>query len=44
MLNLIKRTHWLRLGVTPVFGALRGVSLLRLRFPDRTAGAKLVVG
>jgi NitT/TauT family transport system permease protein len=33
VLNLIKRTHWLRLGVTPVFGALRGVSLLPLRFP-----------
>jgi NitT/TauT family transport system permease protein len=33
VLNLIKRTHWLRLGVTPVFGALRGVSLLRLGFP-----------
>ncbi len=33
VLNLIKRTHWLRLGVTPVFGALRGVGLLRLRFP-----------
>src|SRR5580700_7981287 len=34
VLNLIKRTHWLRLGVTPVFGALRGVGLLRLRFPE----------
>ena len=33
VLNLIKRTHWLRLSVTPVFGALRGVSLLPLRFP-----------
>src|SRR5271170_8027308 len=33
VLNLIKRTHWLRLGVTPVFVALRGVSLLPLRLP-----------
>src|SRR6516164_3655248 len=33
VLNLIKRTHWLRLGVTPVFAALRGVSLLPFRFP-----------
>ena len=33
MLNLIKRTHWLRLGVTPIFAALRGASLLPLRFP-----------
>jgi NitT/TauT family transport system permease protein len=33
VLNLIKRTHWLRLGVTPIFGALRGVSFLSLRFP-----------
>jgi len=38
VLNLIKRTHWLRLGVTPVFGALRGVGLLRLRFPDVLPG------
>jgi NitT/TauT family transport system permease protein len=37
-LNLIKRTHWLRLGVTPVFGALRGVSLLPLRFPTGSTG------
>ena len=33
MLNLIKRTHWLRLGVTPIFAALRGVSLLPVRLP-----------
>jgi NitT/TauT family transport system permease protein len=33
VLNLIKRTHWLRLGVTPVFAALRGVSLLPIRLP-----------
>jgi NitT/TauT family transport system permease protein len=33
VLNLIKRTHWLRLGVTPIFAALRGASLLQLRFP-----------
>jgi NitT/TauT family transport system permease protein len=34
VLNLIKRTHWLRLGVTPVFAALRGVSLLPFRLPS----------
>ena len=33
VLNLIKRTHWLRLGVTPIFAALRGVSLLPVRLP-----------
>jgi NitT/TauT family transport system permease protein len=40
VLNLIKRTHWLRLSVTPVFGALRGVSLLPLRFPTGFAARK----
>jgi NitT/TauT family transport system permease protein len=33
VLNVIKRTHWLRLGVTPVFGALRSVGLWSVRFP-----------
>ena len=33
VLNLIKRTHWLRLGITPIFAALRGVSLLPVRLP-----------
>jgi NitT/TauT family transport system permease protein len=33
VLNVIKRTHWLRLGVTPVFGALRSVSLWPVRLP-----------
>ena len=33
VLNLIKRTHWLRLGVTPIFAALRRVSLLPVRLP-----------
>src|SRR5271168_3443815 len=33
VLNLIKRTHWLRVGVTPAFAALRSVSLLPLRLP-----------
>ena len=42
VLNLIKRTHWLRLGVTPIFAALRGVGLWPAAFPDRRAGAKLV--
>ena len=40
VLNLIKRTHWLRLGVTPIFAALRGVSLLPVRLPT-IAAAKL---
>ncbi len=34
VLSLIKRTHWLRLGVTPVLAALRSASLLPLRFPS----------
>jgi NitT/TauT family transport system permease protein len=33
VLNLIKRTHWLRRGVTPVFGALRSVSLWPVSLP-----------
>jgi len=33
MLDLIKRTHWLRLGFAPIAGALRAVSFLPLRFP-----------
>ncbi len=37
VLNLVKRTHWLRLGVTPIFATLRGVSLLPLRLPTVAA-------
>jgi NitT/TauT family transport system permease protein len=33
VLNLIKRTHWLRLGSAPVFAALRSISLWPVRFP-----------
>jgi NitT/TauT family transport system permease protein len=33
VLSLMKRTHWIRLGILPIFAALRSVSLLRLRFP-----------
>src|SRR6202046_1120576 len=33
VLNLIKRTHWLRLGFAPILGALRSVSLWPLGFP-----------
>src|SRR5271154_130291 len=33
VLNLIKRTHWLRLGVGPVFSAFRSISLWPARFP-----------
>jgi NitT/TauT family transport system permease protein len=33
VLNLIKRTHWLRLGFAPILGTLRSISLWPLRFP-----------
>ncbi len=33
VLNLIKRTHWLRLGSAPLFAALRSMSLWPVRFP-----------
>jgi len=33
VLNLIKRTHWLRLGSAPVLAALRSISLWSVRFP-----------
>jgi NitT/TauT family transport system permease protein len=33
VLDLIKRTHWLRLGFTPISAALRSFSFLPLRFP-----------
>ena len=32
VLNLIKRTHWLRLGFAPIFRVLRSISLWPLRF------------
>src|SRR5580692_11417598 len=40
VLNLVKRTHWLRLGVSPVFAALRSVSLWPVRFPTITPPQK----
>jgi NitT/TauT family transport system permease protein len=40
VLNLVKRTHWLRLGVSPVFAALRSVSLWPARFPTITPPQK----
>src|SRR5271168_2511508 len=40
VLNLVKRTHWLRLGVSPVFAALRSVSLWPVRFPTITPAQK----
>jgi NitT/TauT family transport system permease protein len=40
VLNLIKRTHWLRLGVSPALAALRSVSLWPLRFPTIAAAQK----
>jgi NitT/TauT family transport system permease protein len=33
VLNLLQRTHWVRLAARPVFEVLRGVSLLSIRFP-----------
>ena len=33
VLNLIKRTYWLRLGSAPVLAALRSISLWSVRFP-----------
>jgi NitT/TauT family transport system permease protein len=33
VLNLIKRTHWLRLGSAPVVAGLRSISLWPVRFP-----------
>ncbi len=33
VLNLLRRTHWIRLGVLPIFAALRSASLWPLRFP-----------
>ena len=37
VLNLLQRTHWLRLAFRPVFEGLRGISLLPIRFPRRLA-------
>jgi NitT/TauT family transport system permease protein len=42
VLDLVKRTHWIRLGVIPIFEALRGVSLLPVRFP-RMASATAAI-
>jgi NitT/TauT family transport system permease protein len=33
VLNLIKRTHWLKLGFAPISGALRSLSFLPIGFP-----------
>ncbi len=33
VLDVMKRTHWIRLGIVPIFAALRSVSLMPLRFP-----------
>ena len=33
VLNILQRTHWVRLASHPVFAALRGVSLLPIRVP-----------
>lgn len=33
VLNILRRTHWLRLAARPFFGWLRGLALLPVRFP-----------
>ncbi|MFY9969842.1 MAG: ABC transporter permease subunit [Roseiarcus sp.] len=33
VLNLLQRTHWVRLGAGPIFEALRSISLLPIRVP-----------
>jgi NitT/TauT family transport system permease protein len=40
VLNLIKRTYWLRLGSAPILGALRSISLWPVRFPTLAAAQK----
>ncbi len=40
VLNLIKRTHWLRLGSAPFFAALRSISLWPVRFPTLAPARK----
>src|SRR5271156_2227371 len=40
VLNLIKRTHWLRLGSAPILAALRSISLWPVRFPTLAAAQK----
>ena len=40
VLNLIKRTHWLRLGFAPILGALRSISLWPVRFPAMAPAQK----
>ena len=35
VLDILQRTHWVRLGFRPVFKGLRSVSLLRIAFPAR---------
>jgi NitT/TauT family transport system permease protein len=41
VLNLLSRTHWIRMGSRPVFEALRSVSLLRIGFPRAVAPISL---
>ena len=40
VLNLIKRTHWLRLGSAPVVAGLRSISLWPVRFPTIASARK----
>jgi NitT/TauT family transport system permease protein len=40
VLNLIKRTYWLRLGSAPILGALRSISLWPVRFPTLAPAQK----
>ena len=38
VLDLVKRTHWIRLAIVPIFAALRSASLARLRLPRLPLG------
>jgi NitT/TauT family transport system permease protein len=33
VLNLLQRTHWVRMAFRPIFAAFRSITLLRIRFP-----------
>jgi NitT/TauT family transport system permease protein len=44
VLNLIKRTHWLKLGFAPIAAALRGASFWPIRLPGMTGQRSLKAG
>jgi NitT/TauT family transport system permease protein len=41
VLELLQRTHWIRLGVRPIFAALRSATFWPLRLPRRVPGGAL---